>query len=212
MTFIFDLDGTLVDSKPGILACFQHMFAVLNRACPPDAVLASSIGLPFRQAVGHLLKTSDPSAIEQAVQIYRQRYATAGLYEAAVYGGVPEMLTAIRGTAFVATSKAQVFAEQVLAHFGLAKRFRRICGPDVHGRPAEKDELLQQLLRAEGIDGHAVMIGDRSEDIRAAASNGLRGVGVLWGYGSERELMEAGAATVCTTPAELAVYLAGLPL
>jgi len=210
MNFIFDLDGTLVDSKPGILACFRHMFAALNRPCPPDAVLASSIGQPFRQAVGDLLDTADSTAIEQAVKIYRERYATLGLYEAAVYKGVPGMLGAIRGSAFVATSKAQLFAEQVLAHFGLAKRFRRICGPDVHGQPAEKDELLQQLLRTEGIDAHAVMIGDRAEDIRAAASNGIRGVGVLWGYGSERELMKAGAAAVCTTPAELAVYLAEL--
>src|SRR5262249_37547085 len=191
-TLIFDLDGTLVNSKPGILACFQHTFAALNRQCPTDDVLAASIGQPFRRALGLLLDTQDADAIDDAVHIYRQRYSTVGLYEASVYEGVPEVLGAIQSSAFVATSKAHVFAERVLAHFGLAKHFQRIYGPDVHDRPAGKAELLQQLLQSEQIDGQAVMIGDRAEDMQAATSNRIEGIGVLCGYGCKRELLDAG--------------------
>jgi phosphoglycolate phosphatase len=72
----------------------------------------------------------------------------------------------------------------------------------------ERTSCFSNCCELRGINGNAVMIGDRSEDIRAATSNGITGVGVLWGYGSERELLDAGAAAVCTTPAELAIYVA----
>jgi phosphoglycolate phosphatase len=103
-----------------------------------------------------------------------------------------------------------VFAERVSIHFGLRKYFHRVYGPDLSGRPAGKIALLEQLLRTELIDGHAVMIGDRAEDMRAATSNSVMGVGVLWGYGSERELLEAGVAAVCSAPADLGACLAAL--
>jgi phosphoglycolate phosphatase len=209
-TLIFDLDGTLVDSKPGIVACFRHTFAALNRPCPSDDTLTASIGLPFRNAFAQLLDTMDAETIEQAVQIYRQRYAAVGWYEASVYEGVPATLAALGGPAFIATSKAQVFAERVAMHFGLKKYFHGIYGPDLSGLPTGKVALVEQLLRTELIGGHAVMIGDRAEDMRAAARNGITGVGVLWGYGSERELRDAGAAAVCGAPSALGACLGAL--
>jgi phosphoglycolate phosphatase len=209
LTPIFDLDGTLVDSKPGLLACFRHTFDVLRVDCPSDAVLTASIGQPFRQAMANLLNTTDPDAVERAVGIYRQRYSRVGLYEASVYDGVPELLAAVAAEAtYLATSKAAAFAERVLTHFDLAKHFRGIYGPDLHGRPAGKIELIRELLRREPIAGRAVMIGDRAEDIHAGRANDISTVGVLWGYGAEHELVDAGAAAVCRTPDELASYLA----
>jgi phosphoglycolate phosphatase len=161
------------------------------------------------RSISQLLGTSDRAAVEAAVHIYRERYATVGWCDASVYEGVPTMLGAMRRSGFVATSKAHVFAERALAHFGLASHFQRIYGPDLQGQPAGKVELLQQLIRDERIDD-VLIIGDRGEDMHAATKNGLRAIGVLWGYGSERELLEAGASAVCASPAELAVYVAGL--
>jgi phosphoglycolate phosphatase len=208
VTLIFDLDGTLIDSRPGILACFRHTFDVLRLKCPSDAVLTATIGQPFRQAMASLVNTTDSDAVERAVAIYRQRYSTVGLYEASVYGGVAELLASAEAAAlYVATSKAAVFAERVLAHFGLARHFRGIFGPDLQGQPAGKTELLRELLRGEQIAGPAAMIGDRAEDIHAGVANRLVPLGVLWGYGAERELLHAGAAAVCRTPNELLSYV-----
>lgn len=207
LTLIFDLDGTLIDSKPGILACFRHTFDVLHMECPSDAVLTASIGQPFRQAMASLLETTDSAAVERAVGIYRERYSTVGLYEASVFAGVPEFLAAVDGRPlYVATSKTAVFAERVLTHFGLSGHFQGIFGPDLKGQPAGKVELLRRLLRDEQIGGPAAMIGDRAEDMHAAAANRVLPLGVSWGYGAERELLDAGAAAVCRAPDELLSY------
>jgi len=98
---IFDLDGTLIDSRPGILACFRHTFDELRVKGPSDAALTASIGQPFRQAMASLLKTTDADAIERAVAVYRERYATIGLYEASLYEGVPGLLAALDAGAAV---------------------------------------------------------------------------------------------------------------
>ena len=203
-TLIFDLDGTLVDSRPGILACFRYAFQELERPAPSEDTLISSIGRPFRSAFHDLLNTSDPALVERAVTIYRSRYATTGLYEATLYAGIPDALSRLaRESVYVATSKAAVYASRVIEHFGLARYFRHVYGPDLHGQPRDKASLVKQILLADGIKTGAVVIGDRSEDMEAARANGLSAIGVLWGYGSHDELLRAGAETVCATPAEL---------
>jgi len=204
-TFLFDLDGTLVDSRAGIVNCFRHAFDELDRPSPSEEVLVASIGQPFRRAFAGFLDTSDEHLIEQAVRLYRNRYAETGLFEATLYEGVPEMLLALEGqTAYVATSKATIYASRIIGHFGLARHFRGVYGPDLDGKPGNKTELLTHLFRAAHISGETVMIGDRAEDMRAALDNGCLAVGVLWGYGSAPELTTAGAQILCATPAELA--------
>jgi phosphoglycolate phosphatase len=204
-TFLFDLDGTLVDSRAGIVNCFRHAFEELDKPSPSEEMLVASIGQPFRRAFAGFLDTSDEHLIEQAVRLYRNRYAETGLYEATMYEGVPEMLLALDGqTAYVATSKATVYASRIIGHFGLARHFRGVYGPDLHGQPGDKTELLEHLFRAAHISGKTVMIGDRADDMRAAINNGCLAVGVLWGYGSAPELATAGAQILCATPAELA--------
>jgi phosphoglycolate phosphatase len=109
----------------------------------------------------------------------------------------------------VATSKPAVYAERIVRHFGLAQHFRKVYGPDLDGRYENKAELLAHLLTRERVSPEAaVMIGDREADVRAAKASGVRSIGVLWGYGSERELIDAGADMLCTTPGELGARLA----
>src|SRR4029079_6014558 len=105
---------------------------------------------------------------------------------------------------FIVTSKTADFARGVAEHFGIARYCRALDGRDLGGRPEHKATLLGQFLHVHAVPaGDTVMIGDRADDVIAARANGVRTIGALWGYGSERELIEAGADTVCATPAEL---------
>jgi phosphoglycolate phosphatase len=208
---LFDLDGTLTDPRPGIVGSLRFALDQLKAPCPTDEVLATYIGPPLRGTFATLLGTDDSDRIEQAIGLYRQRFANTGLYENRVYDGVPEMLERAGSAtaAYVATSKPAVYAERIVRHFGLAQHFRKVYGPDLDGRYENKAELLAHLLTRESVSPEAaVMIGDREADVRAAKASGVRSIGVLWGYGSERELIEAGADVLCATPGELAAVLA----
>ncbi len=209
LTLLFDLDGTLTDSRPGIVSGMQYTLGVLGLPVPAEASLLRFIGPPTHDAFRELLSSSDPELNERAIGIYRERYATLGLFESSVYPGVADGLAALcegGATLFVATSKPQVFARQILAHFGLARYFKRIYGSEFNGERSVKGDLIAHVLTQEGIADPVSsiwMIGDRLHDIRGAKLNGLRSAGVLWGYGSREELTEAGADAVFENMPEL---------
>jgi phosphoglycolate phosphatase len=147
---------------------------------------------------------------ESAVVLYRERFSDIGIFENSVYDGIPELLAALAGgpRLFVATSKLAVFAERIVAHFALTPYFERVFGPGLDGALAEKTALLQYALEQSGLDGHrTVMVGDRSFDIIGARNNQMTSVGVLYGYGSEAELREAGAEHLCATPQDVRTVL-----
>ena len=208
---LFDLDGTLTDPRPGIVGCIRFALDRLRVSCPSDEVLAGYIGPPLRGTFATLLDTSDADRIEEALLLYRQRFADKGLYENKIYAGVPAMLDSVghvARAAYVATSKPAVYAERIVSHFQLGHHFRKVYGAELDGRRDDKAELLAHLLATEGVEPSAsVMVGDRSADIIAAKANEVRSIGVLWGYGSEEELTDAGADMLCRTPSELAQHL-----
>jgi phosphoglycolate phosphatase len=210
---LFDLDGTLTDPKPGITGCIRFALDQLGVSCPGDDALVAFIGPPLRDTFATLLDTLETARIEEAMGLYRQRFAATGLYENQVYAGVPAMLEHCRRAAtamYVATSKPAVFAARIVQHFGLDHHFRQVFGAELDGRRENKADLLAYLLASEGVSPQAaVMIGDRAADVRAARANGVRSIGVLWGYGSEHELLDAGVETLCQTPSELAAHLSG---
>jgi len=211
---LFDLDGTLTDPRAGIVRCIRFALDGLGAPCPADDALAACIGPPLRGAFADFLGTSETGVIEEAMRLYRQEYAATGLFENEVYAGVPEMLAACRATsatAFVATGKPEVYAARIVRHFQLDHHFARVYGVDLAGRFDDKAVLLAHLLAEERVRAaDAVMVGDRAADILAARANGVRSIGVLWGYGSAAELGGAGADRLCARPAELAACLAGL--
>ena len=211
---LFDLDGTLTDPKSGIVRCMRHALDSLGVPRPADDVLASFIGPPLRKTFAALLDTSDRDLIERAMALYRGEYAETGLFELQMYAGVPDMLEQtgrFASAAFVATAKAKIYAERIVRRFGLDQYFAGIYGPELTGRFEDKADLLAHLLTSETLRPEcAIMIGDRAGDIVSARANGIRSIGVLWGYGSEAELEGAGADVVCRSPAELPACLAGL--
>jgi phosphoglycolate phosphatase len=174
-------------------------------------VLASFIGPPLRGTFATLLETSDIGLVERALALYRAQYGETGLFENHVYEGVVPLLDAVRLTAsvsFVATLKPKTYADRIVHRLGLGGYFAGVYGAGLDERYDDKRDILAHLLAAERIaPGHAVMIGDRAGDVVAARANGVPSIGVLWGYGSESELLDAGVDHLCASPAELAACL-----
>lgn len=141
---------------------------------------------------------------DRAIELYRERFGDVGLFENAVYPDIAEVLATLRQgprRMFVATSKPHVFATRIVAHFGLSGYFDHVFGSELDGTRVNKVDLLAYALRQTGVDpARAVMIGDRSHDVLGATKNGIRAVGVTYGYGTAEELREAGASHLCGSP------------
>ena len=211
MDLLFDLDGTLTDSREGIVRCFAHALEQLGAPVPADDDLVRYIGPAIAGSFTALLGTNEAPVIERAIAAYRDRYATVGILESAVYPGVPEALAELAGLGhrmIVVTAKPRMYAGRVLEHFRLAHHFENVYGPEFGDRQYTKGSLL----RAACADSHiqpsdAVMIGDRVEDITGAADNGLPAIAVTWGYGLREELEAAKPSYLASSFAELANYI-----
>jgi len=203
---LFDLDGTLTESGPGIISSVRYALAKIGGPVLDDEQLRLFIGPPlldsFRDVCGF-----DPAEVTVAIAAYREYYATDGQYENSVYDGIPELLTALREagrTLAVATSKAEVFAASILDHFALTEYFTTVVGSELDGRRTAKSEIITEALaRLDRPTAGTVMIGDRSHDVRGAVAVGVGSIGVLWGYGDDIELTAAGADALAATPAAL---------
>lgn len=192
---LFDLDGTLTDSRPGIIACFEY--ALERLGIPVEGDLSFCLGPPLHASFARLLKTDDPEQVKRAVELYRERFAPIGMFENSVYPGIPEMLSQLKERGhrmFVATSKVGHYARQIVTHFKLDGFFEVVYGSEFDGRLAKKGELIASILERQSLEpGRTWMIGDREHDIMGAKQNSLRAIGALWGYGSLQEFERAGA-------------------
>ena len=205
MNVLLDLDGTLTDPKQGIVGSIQHALRSLGRDAPEESALLKYIGPPLREIFRELL--GEDGDTEQAVVAYRERFVAIGMYQNAVYADIPEALQLLRergARLFVATSKPQVYAQRILDHFGLNQYFDEVYGSELDGQRADKVDLIAHVLSVSRLDRtHTMMIGDRHHDVVGAIANGVRALGVLWGYGSREELSGAGAEALLETPGEL---------
>jgi phosphoglycolate phosphatase len=210
---LFDLDGTLTDPRPGLVGAIQYALQRLGRPVPPEESLLWCIGPPLRTSFAALLDTDEETHLARAIEFYRERYGTTGLYENQVYAGIPEALAILRTasvTLFVATSKPHVFARRIVEHFGLDSFFRQIYGSEFDGRHMDKRDLLRHILEQEGFaPGRALMVGDRGADMVGARVNGLWAGGVTYGYGSAEELRSAGAQVLFSAPADIVQWVVG---
>lgn len=203
----FDLDGTLTDPKPGITGCIQYALERLDRPVPAQDALTWCIGPPLHESFARLV---GEALAWRGVELYRERYGELGLFENEVYAGIPEALEAIGAEAplYVASSKPKVYVDRILDHFGLAPYFEAVFGSELDGTRTDKRELLPWALGRAGVAAaDAVMIGDRAQDGLGARRAGMPFVGVLYGYGSETELREAGAERCVASPRSLIAAL-----
>lgn len=212
MDILVDLDGTLIDPKPGLIGSIQYALGKLGLAVPVAEELLWMIGPPFRVSFPRLIGSADRT--EEAIAHYRESYFNGAMYDAVVYDGIPAALEALRGAGarlFIATAKPHYYARPILERFDLARHFAGIFGPELDGTRDHKHDLIAHIIASEGVRPHgALMIGDREHDVLAAARNGIRTVGVTWGYGSVAELETAGAAVFCNSPSTLAATVLSL--
>lgn len=195
-TVLFDLDGTLTDSAPGITNSVSRALAHFGIEEKPENLLRF-IGPPLNESLPEYYGFT-PEQTVKAVEVFREYFVEKGWLENAPYPGIPELLGDLKAAGLqlmVATSKPEVQAVRVLKHFGLAEYFDHICGaPAGNEDGARKASVIREALRWAEDPSSVVMVGDRRHDVEGAHENGLPCIGVLYGYGSREELSGAGAS------------------
>ena len=204
---LFDLDGTIVDSAPGITASLAKTLADLGEPIQTPAELLRWVGPPIMDSFRDL-GGFDPAESQRALEIYRGHYLSEGVFDAAVYDGVPEVLRAISQTHLplsLATSKPETPARLVLEHYGLAHYFDELTGASDDEKRSKKADVIAEALRRLAANGadleRPIMIGDRIHDVEGAAANGIPTIFVTWGYGAPEEA--AGSVAMVDSPEQL---------
>lgn len=208
---MFDLDGTVTDPAVGITSAVMHSLERMGIDVPPREELYKFIGPPLWDSYMRYYGLSRAEA-NQAVTYYREYYAVTGLFENEIYEGIPELLRDLAddGRAVIlATSKPTVFSERILDHYGIRAPFSLVVGSELDGTRVNKDEVIRYILDSLPGKESAVMIGDRDYDVIGAKKNSLPAIGVMWGYGSREEFLNAGADAIAESVADLRAMLLG---
>lgn len=199
-TLLFDLDGTLTDSAPGILNSVSYALNKFGIEEQDKDSLRHFIGPPLITEFKRSFGVSDEDA-KKLVSFYREYFSTKGIFENDVYVGIPELLERLTNEGkqlIVATSKPEEFAIKILEHFGIAKYFTVIAGATMNESRTSKEDVIKYALEKWKVSDLAsvVMIGDREYDVIGAKKIGVDSIGVLYGYGSLKELQTAGATHI----------------
>jgi len=210
---LFDLDGTLTDPKEGITKSVQH--ALRHFGIEEDTEnLTKFIGPPLIDSFMNYYGFTREQAFT-ATDVYRERFAPIGKFENEVYDGIPQMLQELKSKGIIlaiASSKPELFVEQILEHFDLLKYFDVVVGSLLNETRTKKEEVLEEALKrleVNGPDDTVAMVGDRKFDILGAKTFGLTAIGVRFGYAEEGELEEAQADYIADTVNDLKQYLLG---
>ena len=201
---LFDLDGTLTDSGEGIINCAALALEHFGLKVPSRQEMRVFVGPPLDQTFMKFGVPADKT--DEAIAVYRSRYAPIGIFENFPYPGIPELLAKLQAQGhrlFVATSKPEEMAVTVLEHFSLAHYFEMICGATFDRTRLKKEDVIAYLLQQAGEADSVVMVGDTTFDVVGAAHHGIPTIGVAWGYGEVADMEKAGAAAIAHTAEEL---------
>lgn len=210
-TVLFDLDGTLTDSGPGIIKAVEYALNKFDITVTDRQSLRAFVGPPLRDSFSRFYGFSAKDA-ERAVAYYREYYNDTGVYENSVYEGIPEALKALKDEGYtlaVATSKPETLSVRVLDHFDLSGYFKVVSGASEDASLYLKADVIRQAMRrlnlsdTEGL----LMVGDREHDVIGAKDVGIPCLGVLFGYGDREELTAAGAAALAKTAADIVRFV-----
>lgn len=207
----FDLDGTLTDSQEGILNSFRNLFAHYGLEVPDYNTLCTFIGPPLAKTMTESFGFTGQQALD-SIKVFRSYYDTKGYMENRLYDGIENLLIELKKRGIrlsVATSKPEVTAKMIIRHFNLEKYFDFVCGSGADESRSKKSEVIEYALKSNGISdlSKVLMVGDRKYDVEGARTAGLKCAGVLFGYGSRRELEEAGADFIAEKPADIVNFL-----
>jgi phosphoglycolate phosphatase len=206
-TILLDLDGTIIDSQPGILSSCRAALRALGHAPEPSLDISAFIGPPMEESMRLLLEPYGDDRVAEAVSAYRADYGQNGLFKGTLYPGISQALAEMQRTGaqlLLATSKRRKFAQIIIEHFDLAAFFEGIHGSEPGGELDHKPELISHIIdRHKLTQSRCVMVGDRRYDVAGAHANKIRALGVLWGYGGRDELEAAGADELVARPDDL---------
>lgn len=200
---VFDLDGTISDPGLGITRCMNYALSVHGHNKVDENVIRRFIGPPLELTFKELVPNKDETGILELVATYRERYAEKGFAENTIYPGIIAAIKVLKENGLklgVCTSKREDFARRILSLFNIADYFDFVSGGDVG---ISKSSQLRDLLREKVIDHSSIMIGDRAIDITSAKENGLKAIGVLWGFGEYDELASAHPKAIIKSTSEL---------
>ena len=182
---IFDFDGPIADTSPGILDSHRYALRMMEHEIPSEAELRKVIG-------GNLLKTYiasfgfDEAGAREAVKIYRERYSQNGIHEAILYPGFSELLKNLKNRGIfigVATLKAEGFAKIMLRELGIAQYFDVVCGMDSQDNMTKAELISKCCLSCNVQEKDAVLVGDSSNDLTGAQRSEVSFIGVTYGFG-----------------------------
>jgi phosphoglycolate phosphatase len=203
-SILFDLDGTLTDSGEGIMKSTIYTLTHYGIEAPPEAQLRTVVGPPLTESFARFGVPQDK--LTEAVEIYRSRYIPIGRFENHPYPGIEVLLENLQRNGhklYIATSKPEWMSIEILEHFGLAKYFDIICGAATDFSRNTKEAVIAHLLSQCEEQDSAVMVGDTAYDVIGAKAHGIPCIGVSWGYGSIKEMEEAGAIAIAHTMEQL---------
>ena len=207
---LFDWDGTVADTRPGIFNSVRYAIGQYGIADKPDDELRYFIGPPLYDGFEHVFGVS-PELANELTDTYRVYYRDKGIFECNVYDGVGDLLRELHDAGVktaVVSSKPKEFLDRLVEHFGLAEHLDAVVGPAIDNHNSDKTVLVNQALKELMLLPSTVaMIGDRHFDMEGAKAAGVNAVGVLYGYGTEEELCAAGADAVCEQVADLRGFL-----
>lgn len=200
----FDLDGTLTDSGEGIINCATLALEYFGLPVPSREEMRVFVGPPLDQT---FIKFGIPAdKTDEAIKVFRSRYTTVGKFENFPYPGIRETLQKLKQQGhrlFVATSKPEILANEVLHHFELDGFFEQIAGATLDGSRSHKADVITYLLGMTGDVGQTLMVGDTAFDVIGAAAHGISTIGVSWGYGTVEDMEKAGAVAIAHSMEEL---------
>lgn len=201
---LFDLDGTLTDSGEGIINCAVFAMERLGIPVPPREKMGVFVGPPLWDTFRQFGVPAE--RVDEAVELFRSRYVPIGKFENTPYPGIREVLEVLRAQGrklYVATSKPEVTAREILEHFDLSRYFTEICGASVDKTRSSKEDVIAYLLSLDACKKHSVMVGDTAFDVIGAAAHGIPTIGAAWGYGKTEDMVSAGAAAIARSPEDL---------
>lgn len=207
-TILFDLDGTLTDSGEGIINCVTLALEHFGLPVPSREEMRVFVGPPLDRT---FVQFGVPEKrAQEAVDVFRSRYLVTGKFENTPYPGIHDLLRTLKAQGhrlFVASSKPETTAVEILRKFGLAEFFEEICGASFDVSRVHKADVIAYLLKHIDNPGQLLMVGDTEFDVLGAAAHGIDTIGVSWGYGDVAAMEKAGAIAIAHDMSQLLTYL-----
>ena len=210
-TILFDLDGTLIDSKPGILTAIRKTLSAFDIPYT-EAIIDQMVGPPFRISMKELLGINDMSIIEQLIKVYRGHYKAGDWRGCSIYEGVVDMLSKLKSEGYtlgLATSKPLQYTTIIMEELGLDKYFDYVGGATGDATAELKTDVINVVLKNLNVTclDSVLMIGDRLYDVEGARASGVDSMGILWGYGNRAEHESCGADYIMSSTDEVVDFL-----